>query len=137
MKLVERVRSVGDKLSEEDLFVGVKRVDHEIQQAGSFRLKFVGFSICSSGHRRLRVPSDLVIRKHPAAIAAAGVAVQCTNFPPSALSGRLRDLSPRAQSNRHHSPPLGSNTAKCPLEPANRPVDLFELIEPEEPNAKR
>jgi len=40
---IERVRGVGDQLAEEDLLVGVERVDHEVQQLLHFRLEFVAF----------------------------------------------------------------------------------------------
>ncbi|MNI94270.1 hypothetical protein D3C73_1523450 [compost metagenome] len=50
-QLVGGVGGIGDQLAEEDLLVGVQRVDHQLQQLLDFGLEAKGFGLGRLGHR--------------------------------------------------------------------------------------
>ena len=45
---VDRVGGVGDQLAQEDLALGVERMDHEIEQPPDLGAEFVPFRLCSA-----------------------------------------------------------------------------------------
>jgi hypothetical protein len=61
--LVEGVGGVGDQLAEEDVLVGVERVDHQVEELLHLGLEFVTFG--ALGHGAVSIVSPRPPRKPP------------------------------------------------------------------------